>query len=150
MNCLFIDTDLILYTAFNTSNSQIFDDLLKLLDQGRILILPEIIQKEVVYNFEEIKNDFIKKANSNLSTKRILGIEEESVKGESKQKNKNKTYDVVFVDNFIEKDRNNLMFSIEKFYGEIFAKLQKIINHKNTKLVKLTDKLVMAGAKRSL
>lgn len=145
---LFIDTNIFIDGIFSNSGNQILEELIKKLNDKKIvIILPEIIKMEIFNKFEEMKKGLIEKAENNLSIEKILGIDD-NVKSKRKESNAGKNAKTI--DGIIEKDRKKLINSINEFYKSMSTTISKLFNHKNTKIIELTDKLLLSGMRRSL
>ncbi|MCK5061930.1 DUF4935 domain-containing protein [Candidatus Parcubacteria bacterium] len=137
---VFIDTNIYIncaYEEFEDLNLDVLDKIIENLDSDKmILVLPEIIKSEVLVNLKN-RFDKIKKAIpdsfSSISFKKEL------------ENNKSKT-----VSKLISKSKKYFIKEFEKSNKSTIDIIQKVITHKNTNIVPLTDQLVLRGINRSL
>lgn len=149
-NYIFIDTDVFLNTIVGNSSNDSLEKLSTELNKKKIfLILPEVIIKEIKKEFDNWKIDFFKKTEENLTTKKILGIQEQ-LTDKPKKNNPTEITNIDLIDGLLKEKRNNLFLELREFYENLSKKFNLILENKNTKIIPLTDKLVLSGIKRSL
>jgi len=159
-NFVFIDTDVFRDILTCSSSLESVKELLKKLDSNKIiLILPEVILKEIEKEFNSWQEDLLKNIRGNLSTLRILGFREEKTgegnnngkSGNKKDKKSEKNKEnLELMDKIISGKREELFNEIKGFYEDLQKKIYLIFEHKNTKLVELTECIILRGIKRSL
>ncbi|MFA5838431.1 MAG: PIN domain-containing protein [Candidatus Paceibacterota bacterium] len=140
-NYIFIDTNIFVDMFKSDNSEQILANLVKHLNKkNRILILPEVIKKEIEKEFKDWEENSIQKIKENLEIKKILASPD------AKEEEKN----INLVDKFTKNEVNNLIIKIKDFYSILAKNIEKILKHENTIIVKLTDKLILSGMKRFL
>lgn len=152
MKYIFIDTSLFIDSVTSNDSEKILNFLFKLLSKKNVtLVLPDVIKAEILSQYTYWKEGVIEKIQSNLDTKRILGIKEELTEGEKKSKKKEKgETEANKINSVIEPHRKIILKKIESYYKSIAKKLGQIFKHKNTKIIQLTERILFAGMKRSL
>jgi len=150
-NYLFIDTDVFINTITGNTSKDILKILKsKLNDNKIVLVLPKVIIKEIEKEFENWKTDLFKKTKDNLTVKKILGIKEPLTDSNPKQNNSSELLNIELINDLIKTKKDDLLSEIESFYKGLSTELNSIFSHKNTKVVELTNKIVLSGIKRSL
>ncbi len=133
INCALAETrDLDRFADINTLK----DIEKKLDDKEMILILPENIKAEIITGMQD-------------GFKKIEKYIDDSFSKINSYKNENKGKISMLIENEIEKSKNDLINKITKKSKEILNIINKIIEHKNVKVIKLSDKLTLLGIKRS-
>lgn len=146
---LFVDTNIFIDAVTCDSSKQILDELIRRLEQKKItLILPEVIEMEIITQYSFWKKDVLKKAEENLSTESILGIKDVTDKS-AKRDRKGET-EAKKINSIIAGDRKKLLDKIKTHYESVSKDINKIFKHKNTARINLTNLLVLEGMKRSL
>lgn len=152
MKYIFIDTNLFIDAMTSNDVENILNSISKQLIKGNIkLILPEVIKIEILteYNFQ--KDGVVKAIGLNLETKKILGIEEPLTDAGKKNNKKQKVeIETEKINNVIEPYRKEMIKKIEEHYKSILKMINQIFKHRNTRIITLTDQILLAGIKRSV
>lgn len=152
MRYIFIDTNLFIDSITSNDGENILNSIFKQLKKKNIkFVLPEVIKMEILTQYNYWKDDVIGSIKANLETKKILGIKGDLTDAEKKNKKKQKgETEAEKIDGVIEPHRKNMIKKIEEHYKLTSKKINQIFKHKNTKIIALTDQILLAGMKRSL
>lgn len=148
---LFIDTSVFRDILTCNSSLENIKGLVKKLESNKIiLILPEVILKEIKKEFNSWQENLLEGIKENISTIKILGFSEEKTGVKNNKNEKNDKENLELVDKIISKKREELFNEVKGFYNDLQKNVYLIFEHKNTKLVELTDDIILKGIKRSL
>ena len=152
MKYIFIDTNLFIDAVTSNEGENILGSIIKQLNKKSVkIVLPEVIKAEILTQYTYWKNGVIESVKGNLTTLNILGIKEGLTETDKKNRKKNKgETEAEKIDSVIEPHRKAMIKKIEGRYKSITKKIEQVFKHKNTKIVKLTDQILLAGMKRSL
>ncbi len=131
---LFIDSNILIGCASEDSDGLGVDILKKIIEKLNVsevqLILPEVLKNEVLSGINEKFSNFINKIKISLE----------------------KSTDVksTLLDDVIKVAKENAANKISSEKRKRLKLIDKIFKHKNTKLIKLTDQLIIKSIKRSL
>lgn len=152
MKYIFIDTNLFIDAVTSNDGENILNSVLKqLAKKNTQFILPEVIKMEILTQYHYWKDGVVNSIKINLETKKILGINEALTDTEKKNKKKQKgETEAEKINSVIEPYRKEMVKKIEEYYKSTSKKIDQIFKHKNTKIVALTDQILLAGMKRSL
>lgn len=150
---LFVDTDIFLDAVFSNHGKAVLEGLMKVLDGNEVfLLLPEVIQMEILEGFNLWRTDLLKTVQGNLETVKILGFKEAAASpsktGVNNKGSKDSNADLV--DGLIKDHRKSLIKTISEFYISMLSDLNKVFSHKNTEVIPLDDDSILQGMKRSL
>ncbi len=152
MRYIFLDTNLFIDVVTSNDGESILNSILKqLAKKGVVLVLPEVIKMEILTQYTFWKQGVAENIKLNLDTKRILGIKEALTDTEKKDKKKQKgETEAEKIDSLMAPHRAQMIKKIEGYYRAISKKTEQIFRHKNTKMIALSDQILLAGMKRSL
>ena len=105
---------------------------------------------EIITQYTSWKDGVTENIKGNLTTKKILGIEDLTEKDRNRKKKQKGETEAEKIDSVIELDRKEMIKKIKGHYESISGEIDKIFKHKNTAIVELTDQILIAGMKRSL
>lgn len=146
---IFIDTSVFFDVLQSDSSSQTLDALTKLLDQGKItIILPEVILMEIRKQFVIFKKELIEKLERQLSIEIILNVTDKEKTGGKNKGKKSTNSDLI--DSLTKTHRASLLKTVKDFYQGIENRLEDVFKHKNTKMIKLDNSIILKGIERSL
>lgn len=147
---VFIDTSIFLDILYSDNSSDHLDRILKEIDSGKcILLVPKVIQMEVVKDFTLWKKNLLESIAQKLKIDLILDVTEKDKTGTGKDKNK-KSNNTLLIDNLTKGSRDELVKKVSDFYIEIENKLKSIFDNQNTKIIELSDSIIIKGIERSL
>lgn len=152
MKYIFIDTNLFFDIMTSNNGENVLDAILAQLSKNNIkFILPEVIKVEIFTQYNSWKSSVIESIKINLETKKILGIKDALTDTEKKKNKKQKgETEAEKIDSLIEPHRKKIVKKIEEHYQLILKKSDNVFKHKNTKILTLTNQILLAGMKRSL
>ena len=131
---VFIDTNIFINCALEEaekSDLKILEKIIKALQSGKmVLILPEIIQSEIIVNHRD-------------------GFDRLKIHAEKYFENFGKEKSKLLIKT-LECSRKQILLEIENKRQSTLKIMQDIFKHKNTIKIKLTDALILLGLKRSL
>jgi len=141
LKIIFIDTNVFINCVFKEDEDLGIDTIDQIIEklngQKTVLILPEIIKTEVI---EEIHGKFIN----------LIKYIEERLQNESLKNSFKNTRISHLFEETVKENKNEIIKKINKIEDSILKKVNEIFNHKNTKRLTLSEKLILAGMKRSL
>ncbi|MFH1356764.1 MAG: PIN domain-containing protein [bacterium] len=123
---IFIDTNIFIKESMEEfSSANLFDELLKLLDDKKVhLLMPEIISIEV---YDQIERKY-KNLYKTIGEKKVSGVNET-------------------LSNHLKKEQGKILRRIQK---KAKIGFDKLLNHPNTNCLKITDDLILHTLKRQL
>ncbi len=147
---VFIDTSIFLDVLYSNTSSEYIDKILKeLSDNKMILLLPKVIQMEILKDFTLWKKDLLEGITQKLEIDLILDVTDKDKVGTGKSKKK-KSDNLSLIDGITKKTRTELIKNVSDFYQKIQTKLNSIFTSKNTKIIELSDTIIIKGIERSL
>lgn len=149
---VFIDSSVYLNCALKQVDKLSLNTLKKFLtkveSKEMILLLPKIIERETLYG---IQTGF--KSLQNEMDKIFEPLEKSKKHAENQRKDKENKRSKITIDMLeyvIGEGKEEIEKKIEKIQKSVLKIIEEIFNHKNTKHIEITDKLILAGMHRSL
>lgn len=147
---VFIDTNIFLDILYSDTSSDDLDKILKEINSKKItLLVPKVIQMEVLKDFAMWKKNFLESIAQKLKIDLILDVTEKDKTGTGKDRKK-KNNNTLLIDNLTKDSRDELVRKVSDFYTEIEDKLRSIFGNGNTKIIELSDSIIIKGIERSL
>lgn len=143
---IFIDTNIFVNIISSDKSINILKDILNSLDNNKIiLILPEVILKEIKKEFLLNKKEITSIIKQQFITEKDFCLGGKNTTNRNSGINNNK-----LINDSISNDRERILETVEKLYNEIETEIENIFQHKNTKIIDITNDIIMHSIRRSL
>ncbi len=147
---VFIDTSIFLDILYCNTSSEDLDKILKWLSDSKItLILPRVIMMEILKEFKLWNKNLLESITQKLKIDLILDVTEKDKTGSGKDRKK-KTDNSILIDKITKTNREGLIKNVSDFYKSLETKLNSVFTNSNTKVIELSDSIIMRGIERSL